>query len=152
MVLQPALRGSGANREAALETIYGNDLAQIGYHGAAFAAGLELRSGSVRIRGSRRGEESGGRVHVMTDEPPPDRPEESVMDFQSEDERAADAEAVYGALSETDSLDANQLSGKVGIEVARVDAALDRLQRDGRVHLTRLSDGTVVASKREIRG
>jgi hypothetical protein len=88
----------------------------------------------------------------MTDEPPPDRPEESAMDFQGEQERAADAEAVYEALSETDSLDAKQLSGNVGIEVARVDAALDRLQRDGRVHLTRLSDGTVVASKRETRG
>jgi hypothetical protein len=88
----------------------------------------------------------------MTDEPPPDRREESVMDFQGEDERAADAEAVFEALSDTDSLDANQLAANVRIEVARVDAALDRLQRDGRVHLTRLSDGTVVASKRETRG
>ena len=85
----------------------------------------------------------------MADEPPPDHPQEHV---QSDEERTADAEAVYAALHERDSLDATQLAANTGIDIPRVDAALDRLQRDGRVHLTYLSDGTAIASRREARG
>jgi predicted ArsR family transcriptional regulator len=85
----------------------------------------------------------------VTDEPPPDPPREHV---QSEEERTADAEAVLEALHERDSLDAAQLAGNTGIDVPRVDAALDRLQRDGRVHLTYLRDGTAIASMRKARG
>ena len=85
----------------------------------------------------------------MTDEPPPDRPQEHV---QGDEEKTADAEAVYEALYETDSLDTTQLAANTGIDIARVDEALGRLQGDGRVDLTYLPDGTAIASRRKARG